>query len=654
MTERMHTPASRWPRAIRAVSLLAACLCLFPALAGAGDLGLKAGILDYGQSSPQLLDWMEQRIQLKVGGVRPTHPGIRWVTYFNVQGVGSPKDMLSLKDFARQNQFQAEDMLLHATRDYTAKINPAYRGMDRFGVFEGKNGVLVGSGPRLEDRTAVAYKGEMRLGPDVYLGYEEPFAEVNWRVARSAPGTKVDCAYWDGKAWRNLAVKDETGGLAHDGRMDFVPPGDWARTSVNGSRPKYFLKLRVDGGANVVTRAIFGEAWTNGAENACRGWDGKAPGVINTGELAFNPNPPAQATARFRYQARIGFWGANASVANLGDVQRGQRPWPAYAAQHILDMTEGGGQTGIMCDDARARPTVDLALTDFAGDVSAWDAAMEESNREILKRIHAARPGFEVGSNIAKRDLLFESDWGLIEYQSFAWQTGSPRGILHADGGSIHACYDDFLPGNNPRNVFGLMMYADVNDMLPSQKIPWDRSNRGPISALSKHYIAMNENTFFSYHTKGGFIYDERDDIILKNGKVLHQSRDPLPPLAEVKRWGQWFPAMGVALGGPDPSGHKHGNYDLEWKSEKEMGDRSPIWRRDYVKAVVLNRPAFYNTPAEAYERYGPEVDLGGSFYPLRADGSTGPAVTRLALRAGEGAILMRVPLMPGGLPAKK
>ena len=71
------------------------------------------------------------------------------------------------------------------------------------------------------------------------------------------------------------------------------------------------------------------------------------------------------------------------------------------------------------------------------------------------------------------------------------------------------------------------------------------------------------------------------------------------------------------------------------------------VYRRSYEKAVVLFKPLSHKkgdwkmratTGNETATRH----ELGGSYRPLRADGTLGEPTTTVTLRNGEGAILLR------------
>jgi hypothetical protein len=71
------------------------------------------------------------------------------------------------------------------------------------------------------------------------------------------------------------------------------------------------------------------------------------------------------------------------------------------------------------------------------------------------------------------------------------------------------------------------------------------------------------------------------------------------------------------------------------------------VYRRSYERAVVLYKPLSHKqgdwkTQPALGDETATTHDLGGTYRPLRADGSLGEPVTRVSLRNGEGAILMK------------
>jgi hypothetical protein len=60
---------------------------------------------------------------------------------------------------------------------------------------------------------------------------------------------------------------------------------------------------------------------------------------------------------------------------------------------------------------------------------------------------------------------------------------------------------------------------------------------------------------------------------------------------------------------------------------------------------MVLFRP-WKNTMIESeLDTYSDSLTLGGTYYPLYADGTTGAGITSITLRGGEGAVLMDAPV---------
>lgn len=612
----------------------------------------QSAILSYTNDSPQVSSWIDGRFSYKIIGTRPANPDVRWMTYFDIYGTGTLNEYLNMKDFALANGFTSENMLLHARKNYTAKIPVAFRGMDRFDAFEGKNGVLrTKDFKKFEDLTTKAYQGNVSLSDTICIGYEEPFAELNWEF--SNPGKKVQWGteYWNGAVWAPLNLSDATDGFTHPGRMTFIPPGNWQPLSVNGSRTKYFIRISFkDADTYPTSSRIYGDNWLNGKNNACRGWDDAAPGIVNSGPLAFNPEPPPGASAKFRYQARIPFWNYDHFVANPADTvpagSNAVRTWAKYAAQQIVSRAAVKGYFGVMCDDGERNVASDGVKAEQSDlpPGKDWNRESAGKYRDIVHFVKQANPALLAGINSQAKEMVRYGDWNLAEYNTFVWKTGS-AGPLGSSNSASTMAYDDYLVRNGEKAVTGVLIYQDTVDTIPGIGAAWDRGNRGPIAALSKHYIGMNSNTVFSYYSRGGYVYDETDEVYLKNKIVLHQSTDPAPTVEDVYRWATWFPAMGIDMGTPDGGGHQGGKRDTAWKKGKEIGGGPDIWRRDFTAAVVLHRPAYYNTTKAEYEGYSLPMPLGAEYYPLRADGTTGPAVKQIVLRAGEGAILMKSPL---------
>lgn len=615
------------------------------------NYALPTAILDYTNASSAQMTWMNQRFSLKISGDNPNNHAMSWMFYRDMFGVADLTQYMDMKDFAEANGYDYTQMVLHAKIDFTSTVYQAWSQMDKFDNFEGVNGILLEpSTGTYTDRTNYAYNGgyTTAINSNLYIGYEEPFDRATFTFSTPAVGLSGSWQYWNGSLWTALTVVDGTSNMTTNGTIVFVPPSSWSRVSINSSRTKYFIRFAYTSATtSPVFSTIKGDNWLRGSGTACRGWS--STGAINSGALTYNPNPPAGSSARFPYQAMIGTWGPNHAAYNPAYKRSGKRAAMDYLA-HAIQTQAKVGYTGVMMDQADALPSligtgIDLANTDFP-DYSSNTEAQESIERfaELTGNLHTIiSTSFKVGLNTQNKAIvsnaLTPADWNLAEYHTSVWQTLNPPRIAVGDWGTDMS-YDDYLPANNPNNKFGMLIYRDYADnghVTGRPGVPWDMANRGPITALSKHLIAYNSNTYFAYHTNPSFaVYSETDQVVLNDNSVVHLSTAPVPALSSVKRWATWFPAMAVDFGTPSSP------RDLAWKLGANIGGGQNVWRRDWSNAVVLHRPAAYDTTDNQYNTYSSSIDLGGTFYPLYADGTVGTGITSISLRHGEGAILMR------------
>ncbi|HBI33910.1 MAG TPA: hypothetical protein DEA43_03635 [Candidatus Moranbacteria bacterium] len=610
------------------------------------------GVLDYNaNSSDAVIAWIRDHFKFKISGRNPNDASIHWDNYFDIYGPGSIGDLINMKNWAADNGVSYEEMLLHAKINFTSSVNPAWSQMDKFDNFEGANGILrTADDVTYTDLTSAAYSSSVTWQNTMYVGYEEAFDQINFVFSTPGSGITKVWEYWNGSSWATLSVTDGTNSFSTNGQILFTPPSNWSRKIINNSRSKYFVRCRITAvTTNPITSSVKGDNWLRGAGNLLRGWDSTSGTVVNSGELKYNPSPPEGSLAKFPYQARIAYWSNNHFVANPADFQDisgvSTRTWAKYVAYRINSSVTSSGATGLMCDDGE-RNVVSDGITSTSTDLvdktsNTWDVESTNKYQDIVTYTHLLNPAIQVGINAQTKALVKIGDWNVAEYHTFNWKTGNPTGI--AISGTVMT-YDDYLPENNPAGTKGLLLYQDTQDTVPTIGATWERGNRGPMAALSKHYIGANENTYFSYYTKGGYIYSDTDEVYLKDSTVLHQSSPDfvVPSASLVQRWGTYFPAMGIDVGVPDVSGYNSGIRNMVWMLGTEIGGVQNVWRRDYTNAIVLHRPASWNTTISEYDTYSTPMDLGGTYYPLSADGTFGAGITQIALRAGEGAILMK------------
>ncbi len=611
---------------------------------------LKYGIVNFNRSSQKIVDWMDDHYALRISGKKP-YKGSLWMLYIDFHRLNDTTAYLQLKDFSRRHDIDAEAMFLHAKTNYLPKTAPSSKQLDMFDVFEGKNGVIKSMGDKkFVDVTRTAYRGEVELSEITYIGYEEPFDRINFELKSPGVETVLAPSYWNGKGWAPLVISDTTAGLTGNGRISFVPPTEWRMTSVNNSRSKYFVRLElVKSGRVPVSSRIYGDSWYDDGGKSCRGWDDLDKQIISADSFRYNPSPLPTSSARFPYQGRVCPTGApyqfilnHADSQTIGGKQR--NTFALFLAERIVILTGESGHDGVMGDEADnklAYDGIDEKNTDFqTKSRKGWQEEKLDFLRELVADVRGWNPSLLVGMNGLTRDMIYLTDWNVVEYIS----------LLAPSGDSLLVSYDDYLPARNPGGSIGLLLHSDTAAYVPDKELPWDQGNRGPLRALSLHYMGMNENTLFGYHTTGGWRYPETDEVYLKNGDVVHLSSGIVPHLEEVKRWSTWFPAMDVIMGAPDLKGENHGKRVVPWKNGAEIGGGTDIWRRDFEQSVVFHRPATWRSTPEEYQTYSKPVELEREYYPLRADGSTGPAVRSLKLRTGEGAIFMKKQINLGWL----
>ncbi len=690
-----------------------------------------------------------------------------WAKYIDSAYIYAPGVYPFNHDFATANGFpNPEDLFLHINQDYTVSPALAWQHLDQFDYFEQTNYLTGGSGSPSQavngaftvtangsfDVTGTLYDGahQTTVADRLLLGYAEPFDLINVALQSPRSGGSVSWQYWNG-GWSPLALRsDSTSQLTDSGAIQFDPPADWAPGIVNKSRPKYWVRAVVAGAMTPpVLARVYGDDWASHAgTNNIRGWSASAPERLNVGlgNLEYNPNPPAKATARFRYQARgTGMWAPNAMFGNPSDVQNGKPTWATYLLWQWQQTAAATGfkYSGALFDDGGTQPQITSpavpieSLADLKS--GSWIGNILSQFQFMRTQMHTSQgSGFRVGANVSDMKLALQVDFSVNEL------SGSYPRI----GNMPLAEADLFLPGNNPlSSVRSLALWDNQHFGFTEGGVfaTVDQGSRTPIALLASYQIEANPNTAMQYNTfswtyldtdeyyywaprtttlaeplaadqsngsKALFLDDDAaitvpggpiwtnttvatsaaqagniygyafkigNDVIqpfkdstnhwhtytpiLGNypaGTVVqwaemgHQATDPVPSASNIFYWANHFPAMDVDLGAPDPNGWNKGQRDTAYLVNKAASgnpsgcvapyDCPEFWRRDFTNAIVISH-VFHdgNKPSEL-TTYGPVVPipLQGTYYPLRADGTTDPGITQLQLRAGEAAILMK------------
>jgi Malectin domain len=728
---------------------------------------IKTGIINYQAQyystsfQPTVMNWVSHRFDFVIGGSldpRPYNSNDTWTNYVDSAYVYSNQIYTTVKSSASARGFNYEDALLHMNVDYQVTSGMSWENLDQFDAFEqpsslgssgnpstAVNGAFLYSSGVYKDVTAQSYIGTqpLSIAQELFLGYAEPFDQVNFQVSTAGTQT-ITWNYWNGSAWTNLPIRsDSTKSLAQSGQVLFTPPSNWSATTLNGSKSKYWVQATVSGtGSSAVISKIYGDNWLaqSSGSNNCRGWNSTSATLVNAGlgNLEYNPTPPAGATARFRYQARVtGVWAPNSNFGNPNNSH-----WAQVLEDEALALQGTGSPNAIIFDDGGTAPAPVVpassieTYTDLGTAAGTWVGDAAEAYSAVAADLHTTLGSqYRVGVNTDYQLISLAGDWSLDEQAALTWRQGDAPVVFNSvgSGDTTGVTYDSFLAANNKSDTAGLMAtWSNINQGWTAYDgvwVPLDQGTRGPISALASYYITANPNTYFLYNSFG-WSYHEVDEVYewstptqttaaitsntsaasktilatnvssfavapaygsipvqiggaqgdvvtaqLVNGTTLtttdpihqsypvgttlsyavvhHQSTDPIPAVANVWKWGPWFPAIAVNVGTPDPNGYNGGARNLSWMTGAASSGNpsacastacSEVWRRDYTNAIILSRVGHWNTPSSEFNTPSVIIPLGGTYYPLKADGTTASGVTSIQLRGAESAILMKSP----------
>jgi hypothetical protein len=479
-------------------------------------------------------------------------------------------------------------------------------------------GVYVG-GSTLGDYTWQAHSAGLTLGgtgKSTYIGYPDRFREINVKLASGASAgwsaaleyaTAVD-ASGNPTAWAPLAtLGDTTAGLTQSGQIIFDPPADWKAASVGGSAPLFYVRFRtLTAGTAPVAQSILGRDYV-GANGTSAGtipaFDSSADidhdGYLNDAEYA---KRAAGMNARFLYESRLFTYGQMRFVTNPGDAA-----FRAWAEDYDLRFLNSNSlAAGLFIDNSAGNaPVVAGGVVEPLGSYSTdYGSLLYEIGRAIApKWIMANTGGGGVNANptvervqgyfeefairpLAHNYRQFESTAALVASRA-ALTTPAPYAVL---------------------------------DSYPQGGVPTDP--RTEMATLAYYYLLADPSTTFLDYN-GGF--------------------DTTGPWSR-----HWFPAMGNDIGQPTGSwslfatGADPSNAALTYR----------LYQRSYTNALVLYKPLSYGNGVTGTlaDATATTHDLGGTYYPLLADGTLGAPITSITLRNGEGAVLIKASTVASSL----
>jgi hypothetical protein len=447
-------------------------------------------------------------------------------------------------------------------------------------------------------------------GESVYLGYTDRFREINLTLSRPKSGGWA--GVWEygvagaggNVTWSPLTLlADGTAGMTKSGRVTFDPPAGWNAASLTGGAKLFYVRLRTTAAGTAPVATVLGRDYVNAHGTT----SGLIPAFDNSADLnhdgylsdAEYANRKAGMDARFLSESRAFYpyygqmrFGTNPSNAAF-------RAWAVdfekrlVASQPLASgvfMDNSNGVLPLLPGTAVAEPTGTFAR-DFGQMIGAVSRA------------------------IAPKFVLLNTVGG--------WDSASfviPNAAAWFEESALRPMSQNWANFTNLANLIvarqGLSSpssLAVLDSLVPSAQVT---DPRAELAALAEYYLVGDpKTTFFQY-----------------NGGAEPSTT-----------WGRhWVPAAAYNIGPPT------GAWSV-WASGADPTNASLAYKvmaRTYQNALVLYKPLSYTagvgtgTTADATATWH---DLGGTYRPLNADGTLGAAITRVSLRNGEGAILVKV-----------
>jgi hypothetical protein len=449
-------------------------------------------------------------------------------------------------------------------------------------------------------------------GQAAYIGYPEPFREINVVLSVPATGAWTDILEYPvavdaaGRptVWKPLAqIGDTTNGLRNSGILTFDPPANWVPAVVPGSTARlYYVRVRAGGNAADAPAAmtLLGHDYVNAhgtSAGVIPAFDTTADvnhdGYLSDAEYA-NRRPGFD--ARFLYESRLFYpqYGQMRFLTNPSGV--GVAPWAAAEQKRLLATNPLAA--GIFVDNSGGKfPAAGLSVVEpTSAYASSYALVLGTIRRAIApKLVLANTSGGGAAADVVAAQVSGTIEESALRPMSQTWsQFTDLAGIVASRLGATRAGFlilDSLSAGGSPTDprtqMAALSEYYLLADPVRTLFMPW--GGEEPASSWSRHWWWAL-----------GF------DI----GK----------------------PTAGWSLfaSGPDPA-----NPALAYQ----------VLQRQYGKALVLYKPLSYTLgqgTGTTADNTATVLQLGGNYRMLNADGSLGPMVRSVTLRNGQGAVLVR------------
>ncbi|UCH33719.1 MAG: DUF11 domain-containing protein [Armatimonadota bacterium] len=523
---------------------------------------------------------------------------------------------------------QWEDMFVHFSTDTVYRPNQESSTSDasREDSFES---VFVYNGVGYTDRTADAYSGSsFRIGDNLgwilYVGYEEPFKEVNFTISTPASADWAGVwEYWNGSAWAPLNPTDGTNDMTRSGKVERLPPpmASWTRCAVNGST-KWWWRLRTTAAGTtrpvVAGGGLKGQNYVTfgGGYYRVPGWD-SANDANGDGVRDTNSNPGA--TAIFRYQSRVSVYWLKTYYPYMGDAN--YRSWFASYAKEVVEAGIGGSAhhyDSLFLDDAfeyfwlhnvqSGSSTIENAAATWVDDSIALLTAVKAT----------VGPDKIVFLNTSERT------------------SETTERFIDAVDGFLGESYINF--GACPRRRLDAVVDRDARGkhslVHASHSLINDDAERTMMFSLAAFYLMKGERTHYRFgmdgrgpepnHFHDHFYGAIEYDVGQPKGPyyVLHQEDDP----SSNDPWGIAY------------------MYAREYDNILAVTVPMPSWDSTFIPSYTAALPS-YATGQGTSNRY----------QRMRSDATIeATAIAQITLRNGEGALLVKSDLSPPAVAVSK
>jgi len=450
------------------------------------------------------------------------------------------------------------------------------------------------------------------LGQSVAIGYTEKFRELNLSLKSGASlgwtgvleyASAVDAA-GNPTGWTTLrTVTDTTTGFRTSGMITFDPPADWKAASINGSDRLFYIRVRTTraGAAPVATTMlgrdyVYANGSTSGVVPAFDSLaDKNRDGYLTDAEYATRR---AGFNARFVYETRI-FYPAYGQMRFATNVSNASfREWAVDFSDRFLKSYPKAD--GLFIDNSFGRLQVDAtavkeSLVTYAEDYGATLGAINQKIAPRWVLANTAGSG-KSADPIVSNGVSYLEEFALRPLVSSTTQFEDMAALvasrLALSGGKGYAILDTYPAGGAPTD------------------------SRTQIAALAYYYL----------------LADPKRTMLMFNGGYE-------PATGWSRHWtdavkynvGQPTDTWSIFATGADPA-----KRTLTYK----------IFEREYQNALVLYKPLSYTQGLGAgtlADASATTHNLGGTYRMLNANGTLGSPVTRIILRNGEGAILIKV-----------